>query len=56
MHATRLNQWIFWLLLAGLLAWDWARSPAPDVRNEPPLVAAGSGQATEGAHCSMPGR
>ena len=42
------------LLLAALLAWDWARSPRIDLRWEPPLIAAGSGKATVGGHCSMP--
>jgi hypothetical protein len=35
------------------LAWDWAASPPVDLRQEPPLIAAGSGQATSGGHCSM---
>jgi hypothetical protein len=56
MNATRRNQWFFWLALSSFLAWDWFRSPQVDLRNEPPLVAAGSGQASAGAHCSMPGK
>ena len=39
---------LFWVLLVGFLAWDFARSPAIDLRQEPPLIAAGSGQAVSG--------
>ena len=41
----------FW---AVLLAWDYASSPPVDTTQEPPLIAAGSGQAVSGGHCSMP--
>ena len=44
---------IFWLLLLGFVAWDFSRGSAVDLRNEPPLIAAGSGQAASGGHCSM---
>lgn len=44
----------FWLLLLGFLAWDFQHSEPVDLRNEPPLIAAGSGQAAAGGHCSMP--
>lgn len=50
--AARL-QAMFWLGLALFLAWDFVRSPAIDLRQEPPLIAAGSGQAASGGHCSM---
>ncbi len=43
---------VFWGLLAAFIAWDWMQSPDIDVRREPPLVAAGSGQAVSGGHCS----
>lgn len=43
---------IFWLVLVSFFAWDWARSGAVDVRSEPPLIAAGSGQAPTGGHCA----
>ncbi len=46
-------QWTFWVLLALFLAWDYATSAPVDLRHEPPLIAAGSGQATSGGHCSM---
>lgn len=46
-------QIVFWIGLAAFLAWDWAASPPPDLRHEPPLIAAGSGQAPDGGHCSM---
>ena len=35
------------------LIWDYKHSLPVDLRNEPPLIAAGSGQATGGGHCSM---
>lgn len=47
------RQIIFWLCLVLFLAWDWWHSPAPDLRNEPPVIAAGSGQVASGGHCSM---
>jgi len=44
---------LFWVVLVGFLSWDWAVSPTIDLRNEPPVIAAGSGQAPSGGHCSM---
>jgi hypothetical protein len=44
---------LFWLLLAGFLTWDFSTSASVDLRNEPPLIAAGSGQTAAGGHCSM---
>ena len=44
---------VFWAVLVAFLAWDWTRSPAIDLTREPPLIAAGSGQAASGGHCSM---
>ncbi len=44
---------LFWVALIGFLSWDWAVSPTIDLRNEPPVIAAGSGQAPTGGHCSM---
>jgi hypothetical protein len=49
----RLRALAFWTLLAGFIAWDWLRSAPVDLRNEPPLIAAGSGQAASGGHCSL---
>ena len=46
-------QGAFWLALAAFLAWDFSVSAPVDLRNEPPLIAAGSGQASGGGHCSM---
>lgn len=43
----------FWISLVAFLAWDWIASPAVDLRQEPPAIAAGSGQASKGGHCSM---
>ena len=51
--APALRALLFWSVLAAFLAWDWARSPALDLTLEPPLIAAGSGQAASGGHCSM---
>ncbi|MFB1017238.1 MAG: hypothetical protein QMC46_03890 [Burkholderiaceae bacterium] len=53
MSTTHKLQTVFWLLLLGFLAWDFNTSDPVNVRNEPPLVAAGSGQASSGGHCSM---
>ncbi len=44
----------FWTVLAAFLAWDWSHSKPVDLRFEPPLIAAGSGKAASGGHCSMP--
>lgn len=49
-----LNRTIFWAALLVFLAWDWSQSAPIDIRQEPPLLAAGSGQAFSGGHCSMP--
>lgn len=43
---------IFWGLLLAFLGWDWMHSSPVDLRAEPPLIAAGSGQPTTGGHCS----
>lgn len=53
MNHTHKMQAVFWLSLAVFLAWDYKHSVPVDLRNEPPLIAAGSGQATSGGHCSM---
>lgn len=50
---SRIWQAVFWFGLIGFLAWDWATSPPVDLRQEPPLIAAGSGQVVTGGHCSM---
>ncbi|QNP48520.1 hypothetical protein [Diaphorobacter aerolatus] len=44
----------FWVVLVAFLAWDYWSSPKVDLRYEAPLIAAGSGQAAQGGHCSMP--
>lgn len=44
----------FWLLLAAFIVWDFAKSADINQRDEPPLIAAGSGKAPTGAHCSLP--
>jgi len=45
---------VFWAALLLFLAWDHARSPRIDLRFEPPLIAAGSGQASTAGHCALP--
>ncbi len=45
---------VFWFLLCTFIAWDFAKSADIDLRQEPPLIAAGSGKAPTGAHCSLP--
>ena len=44
----------FWVLLIGFLVWDFNTSKPVDLRYEAPLIAAGSGVAVQGGHCSMP--
>ena len=44
---------LFWIALVAFVGWDWSHSAAVDVRQEQPLIAAGSGQATSGGHCSL---
>ncbi len=51
--SNRLWQAVFWLGLLSFLAWDWSASAPVDLRQEPPLIAAGSGQVVSGGHCSM---
>lgn len=45
---------VFWLLLTAFVVWDFVRSAEINQRDEPPLIAAGSGKAPTGAHCSLP--
>lgn len=50
----RLSLW-FWASLALFFIWDAWHSPAINLRLEPPLIAAGSGQSNDAGHCSMAG-
>ncbi len=43
----------FWSVLVLFLAWDTVVSAPIDLRNEPPLIAAGSGKASVGGHCAI---
>lgn len=52
-RSKRMWQVVFWLGLLSFLVWDWTASPPVDLRQEPPLIAAGSGQVITGGHCSM---
>jgi len=45
---------IFWVLFSTFIVWDYKVSPTVDLRWELAPIAAGSGQATKGGHCSMP--
>lgn len=45
---------LFWVCLVGFLVWDFTASKPVDLRFEAPLIAAGSGVAAQGGHCSMP--
>ena len=54
MTQTNTLRMVFWALLIAFLSWDFYASKPVDLRYEPPLFAAGSGQATVGGHCSMP--
>ncbi|MBZ1349569.1 hypothetical protein KZZ10_02830 [Alcaligenaceae bacterium LF4-65] len=44
---------VFWSVLVLFLAWDTVVSAPIDLRNEPPLIAAGSGKASVGGHCAI---
>lgn len=43
----------FWSVLVLFLVWDTFVSAPIDLRNEPPLIAAGSGKASVGGHCAI---
>ncbi|CAN1540666.1 hypothetical protein MCEMIEM28_01780 [Burkholderiaceae bacterium] len=47
------RQLFFWITLITFLAWDFSVSAPIDLRQEPPMIAAGSGQTSVGGHCSM---
>jgi hypothetical protein len=44
----------FWAVLIAFVVWDFNHSKPVDLRYEAPLIAAGSGVAVQGGHCSMP--
>ncbi len=44
---------VFWSVLVLFLVWDMVVSAPIDLRNEPPLIAAGSGKASVGGHCAI---
>lgn len=50
---TKQLQGVFWVVLVAFLGWDWHASEPVNLRQEPPLIAAGSGQAAGGGHCSL---
>ena len=54
MTKSSLLRTAFWVVFTAFLAWDYVASPPVDLRRELAPVAAGSGQATQGGHCSMP--
>jgi len=53
MHSINKLQAVFWIVLTVFLVWDFSTSEPLNLRNEPPLIAAGSGQVISGGHCSM---
>jgi hypothetical protein len=53
MDSGRWRRLVFWVGLVGFVAWDLHHAPPINLRLEPPLIAAGSGQAAAGGHCSM---
>jgi hypothetical protein len=53
MASINKRQAVFWIVLTVFLVWDFNTSEPLNLRNEPPLVAAGSGQVISGGHCSM---
>jgi len=52
-QATKKYQAIFWAVLISFLVWDTVASPPVDLRNEPSLIAAGSGKPSSGGHCAI---
>jgi hypothetical protein len=54
LNSPRTRRAVFWLSLLALVAWDLRHSAPLNVWREPPLLAAGSGQAPSGGHCSSP--
>lgn len=52
-HSVKKLQAIFWFCLISFLTWDTIASPPVDLRNEPPLFAAGSGKPSSGGHCAV---
>ncbi len=54
MSHTALRRGIFWLALIGFVAWDFAMSAPVNLRLEPPIITAGSGQASSSGHCARP--
>ena len=53
MHSITTRQAVFWVALATFLMWDLSASDPVNLRQEPPLIAAGSGQVVDSGHCSM---
>lgn len=52
-QSTKKYQALFWGCLISFLVWDTTVSPPVDLRNEPPLIAAGSGKPSSGGHCAV---
>ena len=52
MRTRNITLALFWVALGLFLSWDWLNSTPVNHRLEPPLFAAGSGQAPTGGHCS----
>ncbi len=54
MSSVASRRWVFWAALIGFVAWDFAASAPVNLRLEPPIIAAGSGLATNAGHCARP--
>ena len=52
MMKNRQLQISFWVLLLIFLIWDWNTAKPINVFLEPPAVTMGSGQKSQGGHCS----
>lgn len=48
------RRFLFWFVLVGFVAWDFAQSDPINLRLEPPMIAAGSGLEISAGHCAMP--
>jgi len=53
MGSKNIRAAVFWTCLLILIVWDFHVSAPIDLRFEPPLIAAGSGKASSGAHCAI---
>jgi hypothetical protein len=50
---NKILQISFWLVLLTFLIWDWNIANPVNVFLEPPAITLGSGQKSQGGHCSQ---